>query len=369
MKKLFLLILLAPFLSNPLIVNADEYVISGNGGGENTINVTASTNTTVEQQNTAEVTNNVEATADTGNNQASANSGETNIVTGNTNITSEVNNENINQSVVEIGCCQASSNITVSGNGSGSVNNVNVSNNNNTNISITNTASINNNVNGTANTGRNIANYNLGSVSIKTGNISAFDIIRNKNINIYAVDSKHGGGSVSILVKNNGAGSTNSVWLMQDDSLTTNIVSSANIINNSTWDLNTGKNSASKNNGDVTIDTGDIVFVSNIENDGINGGVIDIDCCGIDEPEEPEEPEEPDNPDQTPPPTSNGGNGGSSGGSSSSNGSSNGISTTQILPITGAPTLLVLAIVNSIMFLLGWYLRLRSGRSPNLARS
>lgn len=365
MKKYLLIIALVPFLSNPLLVRADEYVIEGNGSGStNEISVQQETTTTVTQENTAEVVNNVDVNADTGNNEASANTGsDTNISTGDIDITSNVNNEGLNQSSVgDLGCCQGSTDINISGNGAKSDNLVAYNNSSNTNVNVNNSANITNNVNGSANTGNNKANYNSGSVKIATGDITVIDNINNKSVNNYSVSvANNSGRSITVSVKDNGTFSDNIVVINNENNVSVNIQSNANLENNSQWDLNTGNNEASGNNGDVSILTGDIYLASTINNEGINTGIVDIDCC--------EKPDKPSNPDPNPPVSPPGGGGGSSsgGGGSSSGSSSSDGGSGPTLPVTGAPSLLLLALVNSIMFLFGWYLRLRSGRSPNLA--
>lgn len=373
MKKLLFGILALSIVINPYYIYADEISVSGNGEGSTSgVNVNVSQTTQTQQQNTAEVNNNVDVNADTGNNTASDNSGgDTSITTGDINIDSSIQNEGINQSSVELDCCQGDLSAQISGNGSNSTNSINYSVNEgkeggNTNISVYNNANITNNVSGTANTGYNQANNNSGNVSISTGSITVSDSIINKSINVYEVNAPSGnGGDVSISIKDNGSGSTNSITFSDSADLTIDINNSANIVNNSKWDLNTGKNIANGNNGDVSITTGDIVFNSTIENSKINVGLVDIECCEEDEGGPGPGPGPDDNPPPVvpppPPPTSspcvkNCG---------SSNPTSQGGPGGEVLPVTGSASLLFLAIANIIMFFMGWYLRLRSGRSPN----
>lgn len=368
MKKYILILALVPFLSNPLLVRADEYVISGNGSGsDNQINVTVEQTTTVTQENNAQVNNDVNVEADTGNNEAGGNTGgEANITTGDVQVGSNIDNTNINQSYAEVGCCDASGvEIKISGNGAGSTNSVGASFGSNTNVSVNNSANLTNNINGTANTGRNSANYNNGDVTIKTGSITVVDNIVNDSVNNYSVNVKNNSGrSITISVKDNGTASDNIVVVNNINNINVKIDSSANIVNESKWDLNTGENEASKNNGDVSILTGDIYLASTINNKDINTGIVDIDCC--DTPDKPKPPIDPEPP--VVPPGNGGGGSSVSNGSSSSNGSDGGSTSGAVLPVTGGmPSLLVLAILNTVMFFMGWYLRLRSGRSPNLA--
>lgn len=369
MKKIIFSLLTFLVIFNPSFVLAEELSITGNGDGStNAVNITSTQSNEATQNNEAQVTNNVEVNANTGDNSASENTGgESNIATGDINSNVEIVNAGINQSTVEIGCCDdANTNIGVTGNGSGSNNNVGYSNNSTTNVNVNNNANIYNSIKGTANTGYNQARKNNGDVSIKTGSITVEDTIINRSINISSVKAENSaGGSVSIIIKNNGADSQNSVIVENENTIQIDVNNTANIVNESSWDLNTGNNEANKNNGDVEIESGDIVYKTTIENTDVNTNVVDVDCC------EEKNPDGPDNPDPTPPtPGPGGSNGSSQGGTSSGNGSSNGGSTSSgpILPITGSPSLLVLAIAVTIMFFLGWYLRLHSGRAPNLAR-
>ena len=352
---------------NPYIVSADEISVTGNGeGSTNNVNISQSNTNQTQQQNTAEINNNVDVNADTGNNTANENSGgETNITTGDVSASSQIINAGINQSSVEVGCCQGSTDIDISGNGSDSNNSVGYSQNSNTNITINNNANVNNSVNGNANTGYNSANQNNGNVSISTGNIKATDVIKNNSINIYEVDATSGtGGSVYISVDGNGADSNNSVKFANPNSVNININSSANIVNNSNWDLNTGRNEANQNNGDVNITTGDIVFQSTIENTDVNIGLVDVDCCELPKGG-PKEPPIDVLPPPPPPPVNPGPNNNgctsNCGGTNPSVGSVLG----EILPVTGNYSMLLFLIGNISMLFLGGYLRLRSGRSPN----
>ena len=98
------------------------------------------------------------------------------------------------------------------------------------------------------------------------------------------------------------------------------------------------RNTANKNNGDVKITTGDIYYESTINNEEINTGIVDIDCCNF--PDKPDKPTPPDITPPTNPPSGGGngslmGNGSSSGNGGSSDGSTNGVFT---LPVTGLPS-------------------------------
>ncbi len=375
MKKVLFGILTALMIVNPYYIYAEEITVSGNGDGSSSnINVNVSSSTNVAQDNSADINNNVDINADTGNNSANDNSGgDTSITTGDINIDSNIENSGINQSSVDVGCCQADVDLNISGNGENSTNYINYSENNSkegggTNILVNNSANITNNVSGSANTGYNEASNNTGgNVSITTGSIRVVDVIKNKSVNVYEVNAPGGNGAdVSISIKDNGSGSSNSIEFSNNSKTIIDINNSANIVNNSKWDLNTGKNKANGNTGgDVSITTGDIVFRSTIENTEINVGIVDIECCEEDEggpgPDDNPPPVVPPPPPPTSSPCVQNCNPGSS-----SNPSSQGGPGGEVLPVTGSASLLFLAIANILMFFLGGYLRLRSGRSPNI---
>lgn len=366
-KKIILGIISVVLAVNPYLVSAEEITVTGNGEGtSNTVNISSTQTNQVEQQNTAEITNNVEVTANTGNNEASDNTnGETNIATGNVNVETQIVNAGINQNYAETNCCPGSFGASITNNGSGSTSNISYSQNSNTTLNVKNNASISNNINGYANTGYNKANDNTqSSVSITTGDITVKDTIKNKSINIQASSLSQGNvQNVSLKIANNGSDSESSIKFVDENNVDVNVENTANIENNSNWELNTGGNEANGNTkADVKIATGDIVYTSTIENTDINVSIVDIDCCEDDKNTNP--------PDGNPPtPTNGGGNG--NGGSSNGNGSSSngqGGTSGPILPVTGGSfSLIFLAIANVALFFLGGYLRLRSGRSPNLA--
>ena len=356
-KKLIFGILSVALL-NSSFVYADSFTVSGNGEGSTSdVNVSQTQSTNTTQQNTADINNNVSTNANTGNNTADGNGGNTSITTGDVNANTIIDNSGINQSYVDnSSCCNnGSTNIDISGNGAYSNNSVGYSVGSGSNVSISNNAQIANNIRGYANTGYNSANGNLGNVSITTGDIYAKDSIKNKSINIYSVNAGAGiVGDISISVSGNGEGSTNIVNFAQDNNTNVEINNVADISNNSEWYLNTGYNTANGNNGNVVIATGDVYYTSSIENGPINVGYVDVSCCDI-----------PDHP-TTPPGSNPGGNPGSAGSGGGSSSGTNAPTAGQMLPVTGNYFMLILMVGNVMMLMLGGYLRLRSGRSPNL---
>ncbi len=360
-KKILLGLLSLSLFVNPYLAYADEISVNGNAeGSTNNVNISSSNNNNTAQNNTAQVNNNVDVNANTGNNTANENNGgETNITTGDVNASTTIINVGINQSYAENECCQSDLAMNISGNGSNSENSINYSSNSNSSVTINNNANITNNVKGYANTGNNTANENSGDVSISTGSIKVVDTIKNNSINIYEVHTSNGtAGDISIKISDNAADSDNNVTLVNDSNVTIDVNNSANIVNNSEWDLNTGGNTASKNSGDVEITTGDILLATTIENTDVNVGLIDVDCCNNNPTTPPDGTPPPTTPNTNPGPSSNPG---PTGGTGPSTGSVLG----SVLPVTGDYFMILLMVGNIMLFFLGGYLRLRSGRAPN----
>ncbi len=349
------------------VAYAEEFVITGNGAGSsNTVEVSSATSNNVSQSNDAAVTNNLTTTSNTGNNQANSNSGNVAVQTGNTQTATEVAN-NLNNSVVDsTTCCNtAGGSITVSGNGADSTTSVGYTSSTNNVTNVHQTATINNVITGTANTGGNKANNNLGNVNIFTGNIKVNEKVKT-NVNESIVKVATGGTNVfDIKVAGNGAGSINLISLTNNSENVVNVENNADIFNQSVWNLITGNNEANGNNGDVTIKTGDIEVTVSIENNANHSEVI-VDCgCTPTPPPPPACTGDHCNPN---PPSNNGG-GGSNGGGSSSGGSSSPSNTPakNVLPVTGTPWMILLLLGNVLLLLFGMVLRLRSGNSPSRA--
>lgn len=336
------------------LVYSQEIVINGNGSGSNSeVNLTQASQTTVNQTNQANIENNVTTEANTGENSASGNTAsDVRVTTGN--VTSKVQVESgVNLSVVDIGCCPSGTNVIISGNGAGSQNNVDLSLSANTNITVNQRANIANYVYGSANTGRNSADDNTASsITIQTGNVKVSGQVKNDPVNVSHVSATSGVGGVSVVIKNNGSDSQNSVVLNLESNTEIFINSEANFDNYVTWDLNTGENSANGNTGaNIDIDTGDIDFTFFIDNSA-NFSDVTIDCC----PGKGEVP--PPSPTPTPTPTAPPSGGGDGGKPSDGGGISAGKETG-----AGGPGLLGLAVTSGgnsqlVFLLMGAFLLL-----------
>lgn len=336
--------------------------ISGNGSGASSeVQLNSESQTQVTQTNEMDVNNNVDTNVNTGGNQADSNTGDVTIVTGDAEANVDISNSG-NHSHVDTGCCEGSGSglIKISGNGSGSLNSVNANVSQGVHIDIHNSANLTNNVNGKVVTGKNDANYNLGDVLIKTGSIVARETITNGVFNVSNVSVGIKELDFSIKIADNAAHSKNLVELDQTTEHAVNIENSFNVVNDSSWELITGENSASGNLGDVLIATGDIYYESVITNTG-NISHVEISCCP-----DPAVPTTPVNP---PPPTTtvNQGGGGGVGSSSGSSGGSSDPGLGGILPATGANFFFLFLLLNMMFFMFGVFMKLRGGRSPAFA--
>ena len=362
---LLIQILLILIVSKPVF--ADEIFINGNGSGsQNEVYTTQEVNNVVTQSNNANITTTVEESLTTGNNSATGNTDSgVNITTGDTSSVVSVTNSGNSSQVSQGECCQQQENIiNISGNGSDSRNTVQANENIFNTVSISNNATVTNVISGNAVTGNNSANDNNGSVLIKTGNILVSNTIKNSPFNLAQASLVFSQGSYKVTIGGNGKDSVSFVTVDQNTGSIINIINRADIFNKVIWDTLTGGNTADDNNGNVDILTGNININTEIVNGPINLSLVDIMCgCKKDNPVVPFPPTG----GITPPSSSNSGGGG--GGDGGSSGGSSGVlsgATGNILPATGTNWLFYALIGNMMMFMLGAYLRLRSGRSPSL---
>lgn len=352
------------------VVLADELSITGNGAdSQNSVSVTNTQTTTVEQTNNASVSNDVDSTANTGGNTASSNSGgDTNTTTGDISSNTSVENS-LNVSSVEVGCCPSSAGVNISENGANSDNNISATQTNQTDILITQNAYITNNVNGSANTGNNTASNNGGNVTISTGNIHAQAGIENIGVNLASVKGSSGGSDLTISIFGNGSSSDNNVKFVHDNQTNVSINNNSYLNNILNFYANTGGNSANGNLGDVTISTGDIFLNLKIKN-RTNESIVDLDCCpiggpGPDDPGDNDDDEKDDNGDDDKKDegdkdgdkdnddNGDGDNGGGDSGGAGGPGEVLGAS----LPATGNNTVLGLTLLSLLMLAWGIYLR------------
>lgn len=291
---LLLSILLVASTLMTTLIRAEEFVILGNGeGSDSQITATINTQTSVTQTSSADVANNVDTSATTGENEASGNSGDTVITTGDIQEDITVGNT-LNSSFVETPCCLSDTFLEISGNGSNSQNAIDLIEEDSNTVVVNQTANITNSITGNANTGDNTTNNNGGNVTIETGSIWANSTIKNGPVNFYDIKSGAGGGNLLASINENGLGSTNTIAGKFGNTSNVFAGNVFNVNNNVFWDLNTGRNTANGNMGDVLIKTGDVFLNVLIENIANLGKVV-VGCCGAPE-EPPNEPEGPDDP-------------------------------------------------------------------------
>lgn len=148
--------------------------------------------------------------------------------------------------------------IIISGNGAGSDNFAEVNQNTTTTVSQDNNAFVVNNVDSSAKTGGNTAEFNTGGgVVIGTGDAtSVVDVSNTLNTNSAAVACCETGGT-DVLIKDNGAFTLNNVKLNQNNTVVVDQDNNAMVMNYVDSDADTGNNKAGLNTGgDVVILTG-----------------------------------------------------------------------------------------------------------------
>lgn len=278
-----LVFLVSAVLALSPTARAQEMTIEGNGADSgNSVALQSTSQTVVNQTNSADVASNVDASSNTGENSANSNTGDAAIQTGNAQTTVTTVNV-VNRSTLEVGCCPGDTTVNIVGNGAGSQNSVNANITNSQSALVNQNASVNNNITGAANTGRNTASGNNGSVTIDTGNVTGRMEVLNGPINTASVTMAGGTGSIKIKVSENGADSDNQVGFSYFSSNDVVINNSLDVRNNFLWEGNTGENSANDNSGDVKILTGDALLDLFVQNGPINTSRVVISCCPLGE--------------------------------------------------------------------------------------
>jgi LPXTG-motif cell wall-anchored protein len=337
---------------------AEEIIITGNGADSvNEANITTDNSTEVTQTNTAVVNNDIDVDADTGNNAANENTGDNVAIhTGDVNVAASVEN-NTNTSVVSVNnCCPTSGiNAVISGNGTDSRNNIDYNSANTLNIDVNQVAYIDNNIDIDANTGHNSASGNVGDISIKTGNIWVDNEIANRTNYSKIKASRAGSLSALLKISGNGASSLNAILFNNENNTNISVNNIAKIDNDVNLDLNTGKNTANKNVGDVSIDSGDIDARVSIKNLA-NISVVDVTCGCVPEKEKEKKPEALHPTTTTSVPTTS-----STAGVSAPADQLIAAAMGEILPSTGSNMFYLALIGNLMMLATGAYLKKRAG--------
>ncbi len=304
--------------------------VVNDGNGSNSTNngsATVVNDNTTDQNNSAKIDNGLTGASVTGQNSASNNVGDSYINSGDANTTGTVitsANTNVDGIAISefnivddhngdfildfsancVSGCDGFTNVANTNNGSGSTNDASADATTNNNTDQTNNGEVNNDLNLTADSGRNSASGNTGGDSYITtgtagvaGNVLTFlnnnlagnvifgvvnifgdligDIILPESaLNAFACSTC--GGNTSLVNSGNGSNSDNSASSNQNVNNTYNQMNNADINNNLVLDATTGGNSASGNTGgDAYIKTGDVnvmAQVLNIANTNLIGG-------------------------------------------------------------------------------------------------
>ncbi|MBI2009731.1 MAG: hypothetical protein HYS86_00995 [Candidatus Chisholmbacteria bacterium] len=350
-----------------LPVLATTVEISGNGAESQSVaTVTQSQQSSISQSNEGDVNNNVNIDANTGNNTASDNTGDTSITTGDIHTNTAITND-LNQSQASAECCpQGATTLIIKDNGANSQNTITATTHTSAEGIINQTATINNTVQGNANTGYNTANDNHGTVSITTGNIFIHEKIANKHVNQAIMTlPQDAGPNVSARISDNGQNTTNTITHNYVSLVNAVVNNVAEITNKSHWSANTGGNDANDNFGHVSIDTGDILVWIDIQND-VNYSQVEVGCC---EAKPSPTPTPPPGPVPSPPPGRGGNGGGGDGDGGNGAAAAGGNGGGQILPVTGNNLLLTLTFINLLLLTFGLYLKTPPNRELKLTFS
>lgn len=248
-----------------------------------TINNTS--NVAVNNVNDAQITNNVTARSNSGNNSASYNTLGGSISTGNATLNATVSSvANVNTTSVS-GGPSASDNSGVNEiTGPSSDNRIEINNERRVDVVNSNTATVNNTVNVTADTGNNVADYNTGPAVINTGNAWLRATVGNHvNDNATGISAGAGGtGGNSGANNTTGPLSTNYVGVVNLSDVAVNNINDLIVENRVDALSNSGNNSASYNTLGGGIGTGNAGANVGVSTEGnINTTTVDMAMGGF----------------------------------------------------------------------------------------
>ncbi|KKR81159.1 MAG: Dentin sialophosphoprotein [Candidatus Daviesbacteria bacterium GW2011_GWA1_41_61] len=169
--------------------------------------------------------------------------------------------------------------LIITGNGSDSDNQISISSDTNTTVEQSNNADIRSNVQQAADSGNNSASDNSGDASIQTGDINTTTEVSNQ-ANVSTVDiACCSSNPTEATISGNGSDSDNNIEINSSNQTNVSIDQRAEINNDIDVNANTGGNSANRNSGDVSIDSGDIEGRVEIRSKNINIDSVDIESC------------------------------------------------------------------------------------------
>lgn len=164
---------------------------------------------------------------------------------------------------------------SVQGNGEGSSNDISYQAEESNQVQQTNSAEIENDVEVEVETGGNEANGNSGEVEINTGDITGEIAILNTGNNSTAQTGCCEEEDPSLAsIENNGAQSENTIDISENSSNKITLSNGLVLTNNISINADTGDNEAEDNEGDVTIQTGEINLLAQILNQNLNNADI-----------------------------------------------------------------------------------------------
>ncbi|MBI2593349.1 hypothetical protein HYW44_01785, partial [Candidatus Daviesbacteria bacterium] len=160
---------------------------------------------------------------------------------------------------------------SVSGNGAGSKSEISYQGEKNTQIVQTNDAQIDNQVEAEAFTGDNEADGNTGEVQIQTGDAKEqVEILNSGNNSTAEIGCCTPDDPSSASIEGNGEDSSNTIDISDNSAEKINIVNELKLRNNVSINADTGDNEADGNDGDVTIQTGQINLLARVLNQNLN---------------------------------------------------------------------------------------------------
>ena len=261
----------------------------------NTSSTSTTNNTDAQIDNDASIGNTVNLDSVTGDNEADKNTGNGTVESGSAAAIADLTNTANTVSINTAGCSDCNGVVSLadltatnSQTGAGSENDSNSSLENNTNVDVGNNLDLQNDAWLDSNSGDNSADKNTGDGTVVSGDADiVFTLINagnNTNIgylvfNVYddqtgdliidyslVTPTYIGGGSLGSTNSNTGADSNNTASNSLSNNNTLVIDNQGNLVNNVTLDADTGSNTADKNTGSGSVQTGDANVVANIIN-------------------------------------------------------------------------------------------------------
>jgi hypothetical protein len=274
---------------------ADFYAINDTTGAEseNEAEAELDHDTHICTNNSVSANNESKIVAESGDNEADENTGTGDVTSGDigvkitdktqaNGVLVEISNDNSSEQTSPLNFSAIAMNDTT---GADSENETGAEVDNNMRIKTSNTADLINDAYVKADTGDNSASENTANASIDTGTATAtiaFENTLNMAVNTLTIDP--GAGTIEVYNQNTGHGSENEAETKVDNDINLWNMNQASVANDADVKLNTGKNEADENTGNVTVDTGQAQSNVNIINGGgsnNNSTAINIDLSAL----------------------------------------------------------------------------------------